>query len=53
MTLDEAIKQLYHMKRVGGVAGDTKLVWDAISHSYDAEFKLTKRSDKPVILVNA
>lgn len=51
MNLDEAIKRLQKLRET--LPGDTPVVWDAISHSYNANFIETRRSGRPVVLVNA
>jgi hypothetical protein len=53
MTLDAVIQRLTEMRDKEGVSGETPVIWDAISHSYSVELRLTTRNQKPVILVNA
>jgi hypothetical protein len=52
MTVDQVIEYLQRWK-ANGVAGDTPVIWEAISHSYDVDLKVTTRAGKTVVLVNA
>lgn len=52
MTVDELIAYLKESKRQGILRGDTPVVWNSLSHSWDVIPTVTTRNGKTVLVVN-
>lgn len=50
VTVDETIEKLKELSAAGH--GNAPVIWQALSHTYDIEVSLKRRSGNPVVLVN-